>query len=227
MHKEAHQAACGLTSLGATSKEGAHLQLSSDKTKFAGDGLKTTHIDSGTNEQSRADNILKKIKLEDLSKFLKDTRYAFFTPDSSHDDPIIVTDESEEEEDEDTHVTSHNMPKDTSVAELKTIQWELPLDFLDFLSHVSLFREKLKDLDSLPSLLNKVNETLNMFATVVETTSGATTMDVPSAGQATASPAKGDKNTKDAETNLKDELVYLLGTNVVTQYYNKMLLFDK
>nr|GEV44581.1 hypothetical protein [Tanacetum cinerariifolium] len=57
--------------------------------------------------------------------------------------------------------------------------------------------------------------------------SEATTKDVPSAGQATDSPAEGEKNTKDAETNLKDELVNLLGTNVVTQYYNKKLLFDK
>nr|GEW97225.1 retrovirus-related Pol polyprotein from transposon TNT 1-94 [Tanacetum cinerariifolium] len=45
-------------------------------------------------------------------------------------------------------------------------------------------------------------------------------------GQITASPAKGEKNTKDAETNLKDEIIDLLGTNVVTQYYNKKLLFD-
>ncbi|GJU09536.1 hypothetical protein Tco_1131932 [Tanacetum coccineum] len=42
---------------------------------------------------------------------------------------------------------------------------------------------------------------MNRFATVVENASGATTKDVPSAGQATASPAKGEKNTKDAETN--------------------------
>ncbi|GJV28546.1 putative reverse transcriptase domain-containing protein [Tanacetum coccineum] len=95
--EEAQQAAGGPTSLGATSKEGAHPQLS-----------------SGT----RADNISKKIKLEDLSKFLKDTRSAFFTPDSPQDDPIIVTDESEEEEadKEDTHATSHNMPEDTLVS---------------------------------------------------------------------------------------------------------------
>ncbi|GJV26488.1 hypothetical protein Tco_1379183 [Tanacetum coccineum] len=92
---------------------------------------------------------------------------------------------------------------------------------------VSSVQKQLKTLDSLPSLLNKVTETLNRFATVVENASEATTKDVPSAGQATASPAEGEKNTKDAETNLKDELVDLLGTNVVTQYYNKKLLFDK
>ncbi|GJU29992.1 hypothetical protein Tco_1173581 [Tanacetum coccineum] len=68
---------------------------------------------------------------------------------------------------------------------------------------------------------------MNRFATVVENASEAMTKDVPSAGQATASPTEGEKNTKDAETNLKDELVDQLGTNVVTQYYNKKLLFDK
>nr|GEW82080.1 hypothetical protein [Tanacetum cinerariifolium] len=36
-------------------------------------------------------------------------------------------------------------------------------------------------------------------------------------GQANASSAEGEKNNKDAETNLKDELVDLLGTNVMTQ----------
>ncbi|GKA54466.1 hypothetical protein Tco_0753415, partial [Tanacetum coccineum] len=52
----------------------------------------------GTNEDFRADEISKKIKLEDLSNLLKDTRSAFFTPDSPQDEPIIVLDESEEEE---------------------------------------------------------------------------------------------------------------------------------
>ncbi|GKE45183.1 hypothetical protein Tco_1472467, partial [Tanacetum coccineum] len=51
-----------------------------DHTKSAEDGLKTAHTDLGTNNESRADEISKKIKLEDLSDLLKDTRYAFFTP---------------------------------------------------------------------------------------------------------------------------------------------------
>ncbi|GJW51769.1 hypothetical protein Tco_0093120 [Tanacetum coccineum] len=125
MHKEAQQAAGGLTSLGDTSEEGAHPQLSSGtnlsvlvyQTKYVGDGLKTANTDSCTNEESRADEILKKIKLEDLSYLLKDTRYAFFTPDSPQDEPIIVLDESEEEVDEykDTHATSHDVPEDTLI----------------------------------------------------------------------------------------------------------------
>ncbi|GKC08473.1 hypothetical protein Tco_1000083 [Tanacetum coccineum] len=105
MHKEAQQAIGGLTSLGAIGEEGAYHQLSSadstskadpensalndsipaqqDQTKSVGDRLKTAHTDSGTNEESRADEISKKIKLEDLTDLLKDTRSAFFTPNSS------------------------------------------------------------------------------------------------------------------------------------------------
>ncbi|GJS85244.1 hypothetical protein Tco_0751785 [Tanacetum coccineum] len=138
MHKEAQQATGGPTSLGATSEEGAHPQLSSadstaqanpgnsapndsiptqqDQTKSTRDELKTAH--SGTNEESGADEISKKIKMEDLSDLLKDKRSAFFTPDSLQDEPIIVSDESEEEDtekDESTRATSHNVPKDTLI----------------------------------------------------------------------------------------------------------------
>ncbi|GJZ99800.1 hypothetical protein Tco_0672351 [Tanacetum coccineum] len=38
-----------------------------DKTKSVGDGLKTAHTDSGVNEESRADDMSLKVKLEDLS----------------------------------------------------------------------------------------------------------------------------------------------------------------
>ncbi|GKC16385.1 hypothetical protein Tco_1013167 [Tanacetum coccineum] len=316
IHKEAQQATDGPTSLGATSKEGAHPQLSSghdaladstakadpvlsapnnsiptqqDQTKSDGDGLKTTHTDSGINEESRADDISKKIKLEDLSDLLKDTRSTFFTLDSPQDEPIIVSDESEEEEevakDKDTHAFSHNSQKDeleeqkakdeAEVASLKArpsypdinqltnlllpskftelsgeikelkkhvqdMEIELPVDLKEiptkmenFTSTISSLssQEKLKTLDSLPSLLNKVTNTLNRFATVVENASGATTKGVPSTGQATALPTEEEKNTNpaitDDELNLYDELVDLLGIDVVTQYYNKKLLYDK
>ncbi|GKA23465.1 hypothetical protein Tco_0709427 [Tanacetum coccineum] len=62
---------------------------------------------------------------------------------------------------------------------------------------------------------------------MMDNASGATSMHVPSVGQASTSPAEGEKNTKDAGTNLKDELNNLLGKYVVTQYYTKKLLFDK
>ncbi|GKD04294.1 hypothetical protein Tco_1179268, partial [Tanacetum coccineum] len=51
-----------------------------------------------TNEESRADDMSLKVKLEDLLDILKDTSSAFFTPDSPLDEPIVVSDESEEKE---------------------------------------------------------------------------------------------------------------------------------
>ncbi|GJZ22601.1 hypothetical protein Tco_0559640 [Tanacetum coccineum] len=120
----------------------------------------------------------------------------------------------------------------SQVAKQKNIQWDLLVEFLDLPSQVSSIQGKLKTLDSFLSLLNKVTDTFNRFATVVETASGDARNNVPSAGQATASPVEGEKNTnpatRDAEpTNLHDELVDLLGIDIVTHYYKKKLLYDK
>ncbi|GJW32866.1 hypothetical protein Tco_0052898 [Tanacetum coccineum] len=285
MHKEPQQAVGGPTSLGVTSEEGAHPQLSSGsnpsvlvyKTKSARDGLKTAHTDSGGNEESRADDISLKVKLEDLSDILKDTRSAFFTPDSPIDEPIIVSDRVTEllvtslKPELSKLLASHDFARclptklkelplkttglfgeikklkkhvryikielsrdlkeiltkletftsiifslSSQVAELKNIQWELPAVFLNLPSQVSSVQEKLKTLDSLSSLLHKVTDTLNRFATMVDNALGARSMNVPSEGKATALPTKGEKNTKDADINLKDELVDLLGKYVVT-----------
>ncbi|GJS06388.1 hypothetical protein Tco_0363184 [Tanacetum coccineum] len=59
---------------------------------------------------------------------------------------------------------------------------------------------------------------------LVENAPGATTTGVPSTNKASVSPAKGEK---DADTNLKNELVDLLGINIVTQYYNKKLVYER
>ncbi|GKD04174.1 hypothetical protein Tco_1179148 [Tanacetum coccineum] len=116
INKEGQQEAGGPTSLGAT-----RYDASTDSTTKVDPGLSALNdsitLQQGTNEEFRADEISKKIKLEDLSNLLKDTRSAFFTPDSLQDEPIIVLDESEEEEvskDKDTHESSHDVPKDTS-----------------------------------------------------------------------------------------------------------------
>nr|GEW11610.1 hypothetical protein [Tanacetum cinerariifolium] len=79
---------------------------------------KTIHTDIGTNEESRFNEISKKIKLEDLSNLIQDTRSAFLTLDSPQDEPIIISDKSEEEETErykDNHTSSHDGPKDTLI----------------------------------------------------------------------------------------------------------------
>nr|GEX05248.1 hypothetical protein [Tanacetum cinerariifolium] len=270
MRKEAHQAAGGLKSLRATGEEGAHPQLSSghdasvDSTTKAGPRNSAPNDSipkqQGKNKESKADEILTKIKLEDLSDLLKDTRSVFFTPDSPQDEHIIVSDESEEEGDkkDKTDATSHDLKKHvqdmeielpvdlketpikletftstisnllSQVAELENIQWELLAEFQALQSHVSPVQKKLKTLDSLSSLLNKVTNTLTRFATMMENASGAACNNVLLAGQASASPAEGEKNTtKDAETSLQNELVDLLGIDMVEQYHNKKLLFDK
>nr|GEX03114.1 retrovirus-related Pol polyprotein from transposon TNT 1-94 [Tanacetum cinerariifolium] len=325
------ETAGGPTSLGDTSEDGAHPQLSSgtknysfahilagsnpsvlvDKTKSVGDGLKTAHTTLSANEESGADDISQKVKLENLADILKDTRSAFFTPDSSTDEPIIVSDKKELEQVkviaevasmkskpsylDINQLTEHlvtsmkpelskllashefasclptelkdlslniirlsreikelkqhikdmkiKLPGDlkeipskleiftftisylsSQVAEPKNIQWELPAEFLDLPHLASLVQEKLKTLDSLLGLLKTVTNTLNRFATLVENTSGATTTGVPSADKATASPAEG---RKDAQTNLKNKIVDLLGKDIVTQYYNKKLLYER
>ncbi|GJU19928.1 retrovirus-related pol polyprotein from transposon TNT 1-94 [Tanacetum coccineum] len=206
-----------------------------DQTKSAEDGLKTAHTDLGTNKESKADEILKKIKLEDLSDLLKDIRSAFFTLDPPQDEPIIGSDESEEEvkKDKYTHATSHDkneLEQQKAKAEAAISSLKSRPSYTD-INQLTDLLEKLKTLDSLPSLLNKVIDTLNRFFTVVENALGVACNNVPSAGKATASPTKGEKNTNPSTTNVKpnlhDELVDLLGIDVVTQYYNKKLLYDK
>ncbi|GKA88141.1 hypothetical protein Tco_0809905 [Tanacetum coccineum] len=128
MHKEAQQAAGGPTSLGATRHDALAdstaeadpgLSAPNDSIPSQLDGLKTAQTNSSIDKESRADEILKKIKLEDLSDLLKDRRSAFFTWDSPQDEPIIISYESKEEEevakDKESHASSHDVPEDTSI----------------------------------------------------------------------------------------------------------------
>ncbi|GJZ78241.1 hypothetical protein Tco_0642913 [Tanacetum coccineum] len=257
IHKEAQKGAGGPTSLGATNKDGAHPQLSSghdasvDSTTEADPGLSapndSIHSQQGTNKESRADEISKKIKLEDLLNLLKDTRSTFFTPDSPHDEPIIISDESEVEEevnkDKDTHASSydpelfkllasHNFASclPTKLKELpskftelsiqikelkkhvKDMEIKLPGDLKEILTKLETFTSTISSLTSQVAKLKDIQWELLaelqafpvLFATMVENASGATTKDVPSVGQASASPAEGEKNTtKAAKTNRK------------------------
>ncbi|GKF06277.1 hypothetical protein Tco_0036945 [Tanacetum coccineum] len=92
-------------------------------------------------------------------------------------------------------VTSLTSP----VAELKTLQWELPAKFVSLPIQVASFQAKLKTLDALPSLLLNVTKALNKFAQVLDSTlSKARDQSVPSAGQADIMPAEGEKNTNQA-----------------------------
>nr|GEU65779.1 hypothetical protein [Tanacetum cinerariifolium] len=83
----------------------------------------------------------------------------------------------------------------SQVAKLKTLQWELPEEFLSLLAKVESAQAKLKTSDALPSLLLNVIKSLNKFAEVLESTSTkAGDQSVLSVGQANTIPAEGEKD---------------------------------
>ncbi|GJR80708.1 hypothetical protein Tco_0151493 [Tanacetum coccineum] len=83
------------------------------------------------------------------------------------------------------------------VAKLKTLEWEMPAEFLVVPSQVDMVQAKLKTLDALPSILNKVTNALNRFAQAI-TSKKIKGDSVSSAGQAGTQPAEGEKNTNQA-----------------------------
>ncbi|GKC86012.1 hypothetical protein Tco_1141729, partial [Tanacetum coccineum] len=255
MHKEDLQAPGNPTSLGVPSEEGANPQLNSgcdvstDSTAEFDPGLSAPNDSmphqQGTNKELGADTTSTKIKLEDRSQFMHDTRSTFLASDSPTDEPIISQKDKLEQQKAKARAevaslkarpsypdinqltkllgmeielpgnfkylptkletfTSTISSITSQVAKPKTLQWELPAEFLALPSQISLVQVKLHTLDTLPSLLNKVANTLTRFASIMENASPkAKSKGVPSAGQATASPAKGETNinpaTKDAE----------------------------
>ncbi|GJY75088.1 hypothetical protein Tco_0479519 [Tanacetum coccineum] len=98
MHKEAQQASSGLKSLGATSEEGAHPQLS----RYNASADSTVEVDPGLSAPN--DSIPSQ---QDQTKSARDGLKTAQTD----------SDESEEEEvakDKDIHASSHDVPEDTS-----------------------------------------------------------------------------------------------------------------
>nr|GEV71797.1 hypothetical protein [Tanacetum cinerariifolium] len=232
IHTKAHQAAGGPTSLGTPIDSTAEVDpgiwsnpnVLIDKTKSAKDRLKTAHADSASHVfASCLPTELKELpsKITGLSREIKELKKHV------RDMEIELPRDLKEIPTKLETFTSTISSLSSQLAELKNIYWELLAEFLNLPSKVSSVQEKLKILDSIPSLLHKVTDILNMFATMVENASRSTSINVPSPGKATASPANGEKNTKDTDTNLKDELVDLLDKNDVTQYYTKKLFFDK
>ncbi|GJT47878.1 hypothetical protein Tco_0974035 [Tanacetum coccineum] len=164
-----------------------------DQTKSVSEGLETlpTQPITGKGASSVTSQIEEEtsntIKLEDLAKLVSHVQPSFKDLDSPEDDPVIVVNDSDEVhatknvETEDTSVPKSSSPKSSQVQELTN--QELPAKFLDVSSQVKMVQAKLKTLDSLPSLLNKVTNSLNQFSQTI--TSKKTKGDnVPSVGQA-------------------------------------------
>ncbi|GJW55287.1 hypothetical protein Tco_0099372 [Tanacetum coccineum] len=193
MHKEAHQAAGGPTSLGATSEERVHPQLS----RMCGcDALadSTTEADPGLFAPN--DSIPSQQASHDIASCL---------PTKLKELPLKFTELSGDIKKLKQHVHDMEIDLTSQVAELKNIQWELPTEFLD--------------LPSLPLWWKMhsgwANRTRCSFSRqeLLKTSEG---------GEKNTNPA-----TTDVEPNLHDKLVNLLVRDVVTQYYNKKLLYGK
>nr|GEY55489.1 retrovirus-related Pol polyprotein from transposon TNT 1-94 [Tanacetum cinerariifolium] len=220
IHKEAQQAASGLPYLGATSEEGAHPRLSSghdalaDFTAKADPSISTPKdsisskqgMDEGT-KNYLFDHIIVR---SNLSVLVDKTKSAgereLKTTHTTSDEPIIILDESKE---------GKEIAKDKDIEDTSSHNEELEQAKVKAKAEVASIKAKpsYSDINQLTELL--VTDTLNTFSTMVDNASGATSINVPSAGQATALPAEEEMNTKDAGTNLKDKLIDLLGKHVV------------
>nr|GEZ73697.1 hypothetical protein [Tanacetum cinerariifolium] len=109
---------------------------------------------------------------------------------------------------------------------------ELPLKITRLSREIKELMKSVRDMEiKLPGDLEEIPTKLKTFTSTISSLSSQFKEKIKALdslpSQATASPAKGEKYTKNVDTNLKDELVDLLGKNVVTQYYTKKLLFDK
>ncbi|GKE90560.1 hypothetical protein Tco_1571655, partial [Tanacetum coccineum] len=115
----------------------------------------------------------------------------------------------------------------SQVAELKTLQWELLAEFLSVPTQIKSIQDKIKTLDALPSLLNKVIEALNNFAQVIKSTlKKAGDHCVPSAGQANIKPVEGTKehSTKEEDTksDSDDNTINMAGSMVDSSNKKKL-----
>ncbi|GJU59643.1 retrovirus-related pol polyprotein from transposon TNT 1-94 [Tanacetum coccineum] len=93
----------------------------------------------------------------------------------------------------------------SQVAKLKSLQWELPAEFLLVPNPVASVQAKVKTLDALPCLLLKVTQALNMFAKVLHSVSKAGDQRVPLASQANTIPDFQDSPDDEEDTRSSHE----------------------
>ncbi|GJT73852.1 hypothetical protein Tco_1033138 [Tanacetum coccineum] len=148
-----------------------------DKTKSVSEGLETVHA----TPETRKGAMCKEIKLEDLSKLVQNDQADFMDLDSIEDDLIIVVDEiskhkleKEKRQAEAEVALLSSKPSFPNVAQLNELLWGILVEFLSVPTQVETVQAKLKTVDALPSLLNKVTQALNQFAQAIASTSKKT-----------------------------------------------------
>ncbi|GJY91539.1 retrovirus-related pol polyprotein from transposon TNT 1-94 [Tanacetum coccineum] len=149
---------------------GTNLSVLVDKTKYARDGLKTAHTETGTNlesikaekevsfgddefntspDLSSSDDTRKEIKLKDLSKLVQNVEVDFMDLDSPEDDePIIIQDDEKEDDAEKFNDLTGE------IKELKKYVKNLEVEFLG-------------DLKEIPTKLEQFTLTVSSLTTQV------------------------------------------------------------
>ncbi|GKF41437.1 hypothetical protein Tco_0124779 [Tanacetum coccineum] len=148
---------------------GSNLSVLVDKTKYAGDGLKTAHTESGSNEEPRAADLSKKIKLEDLLEFyeleqpkanveakIASLKARPYYPDINQLTDLLVTSLNPELS---KLLASHNF-----VSCLPTDLQELPSKFTKLSREIKELKQHVKDMVSeLPGDLKEIPTKLETF----------------------------------------------------------------
>ncbi|GJY83888.1 hypothetical protein Tco_0497264 [Tanacetum coccineum] len=189
VHKEDQQATGGPTFLGVTSEARANPQLSSDQTKSASEGLETVLTQPITGKgvsfiarQVEKEEASSTIKLEDLAKLVSNVLILQFQKHKL---------ELEKHKAEAEAALLKAQPSFPNVGHLNKLL-DLPSKFNKLTEEA-----KLKTLDALPSLLNKVTNALNHFAQAIASKKTGDTS-VLLAGHAGTQPAEEEKNTNQA-----------------------------
>ncbi|GJS60436.1 hypothetical protein Tco_0655220 [Tanacetum coccineum] len=99
----------------------------------------------------------------------------------------------------------------SQVAELKTLQWELPQEFLSLPGQVASVQAKLKTLDALPGLLSHVTKALNKFAQEDK-------------GKKALSSEEAEKES--IESGFDDETTHMPGSMVESSKQKELKKFD-
>nr|GEW96934.1 hypothetical protein [Tanacetum cinerariifolium] len=179
-----------------------------DKIKFARDGSQTAHTVSGTKV---------------------DTRSAFMDDKDEHFNALEKSNEEHAKRIKYTHVeTKRTSLIPTELKELFTKITSLSREVNELKKHIKEFEVELPEFKLISRLwkhssclFNKVTDTLNMFASILNAHNNG----VPSAGKSTASPAEDEKNTnpviKDVEL---ENLVDLMGIDVLEEYRKKVIV---
>nr|GEY85690.1 hypothetical protein [Tanacetum cinerariifolium] len=120
------------------------------------------------------------------------------------------------------HLVSSMKPEFSKLLSSHDFSSSIPTELKELPTKITaLSRETL---EALPGLLNKVVDTLNRFASILN----AHNKGVSLAGKSTASPVEGEKNTNPLTKDVElENLVDLMGIYVVEEYHKKKLLYNK